>query len=175
MKTNVRIFLLAICFVLVKTTVTLAQTSVTQAQAIFLFNFTKFVEWPLEYQKDDFVIGVCGSSETFDVIKNYFHGKTVGKQPIKVVYYQFAENITKCHLLFVAFGKTKDMAVINNRIGDSRTLIVTEKTGALRDGSAINFVVLDDKLKFELNIQNANKHGLKVLSDLKSMAISKSN
>jgi hypothetical protein len=149
------------------------QSTISQAQAIFVYNFTKMVEWPLEYQKNDFIIGVCGNSEILAELKNYTKDKKVGNQSIKVVNYLNAENVGKCHILFVSFGKTRDMNIINERIGTNKTLIVSEKLGALNSGSAINFVVVEDKLKFELKVANANKYGLKLLSALQSMAIQK--
>jgi hypothetical protein len=150
-----------------------SQSSMTEAQAIFLYNFTKMVEWPLEDQQGDFVIGVCSSSEVTNQLKNYVKGKTVGKQPIKVIHYLAAQTVGKCHILFVSFGKTDDLNIIKDRIGNSHTLLVSEKTGALNAGSAINFVVKDDKLKFELKLQNASKYMLNLSSSLVQMAYAK--
>ena len=50
------------------------------------------------------------------------------------------------------------------------TLIITEKAGALEDGSAINFVIIEDKLKFELKPENAIKFGIKFSSKLQEMS-----
>ena len=150
-----------------------AQTSISQAQAVFLFNFTKMVEWPLDYKSGDFVIGVCGTSEVTESLKYYTKGKTVGQQNIKIVQFANGERTGKCHILFVCFPNTKELTTIINRISGNKTLIVCEKTGALSNGAAINFVVLEDKLKFELKQQNAIKFGLKILSSLQNMAISK--
>jgi hypothetical protein len=35
-----------------------AQTSISQAQAVFIYNFTRLIEWPTEYKTGEFVIGV---------------------------------------------------------------------------------------------------------------------
>jgi hypothetical protein len=56
-------------------------------------------------------------------------------------------------------------------VGTNKTLVITEKKGALNEGSAINFVIVDNKLKFELKVSNATKNGLKVSSNLETMAI----
>ena len=50
-------------------------------------------------------------------------------------------------------------------------LIVTEKGGLAKSGSAINFVAIDSKLKFEYSKTNAVKAGLKTSEELKSLAI----
>jgi hypothetical protein len=72
--------------------------------------------------------------------------------------------------LFVPFEKTKQMPEILGILKDKSTLIITEKAGALEDGSAINFVIVEDKLKFELKPENAVKLGIKFSSKLLEMS-----
>jgi hypothetical protein len=55
-------------------------------------------------------------------------------------------------------------------LNEKSTLIITEKAGALDAGSAINFVISEDKLKFELKPENAVKFGIKFSSKLQEMA-----
>ncbi len=50
-------------------------------------------------------------------------------------------------------------------------LIISETVGACKQGSSINFVVIDNKLKFEYNKNNAIKCGLKTNDDFKALAI----
>jgi hypothetical protein len=50
-------------------------------------------------------------------------------------------------------------------------LIISEKSGALNEGAAINFIIQEDKLKFELKGENASKYGIKVSSKLQEMAM----
>jgi len=150
-----------------------AQTSISQAQAVFIYNFTRLIEWPSDYKNGDFVIGVYNSNDLFGEIKNFTTGKMVGSQAITVAKYSTAQAITKCHILFVPFGKTKELSTILGVLGGAKTLIITEKKGALDEGSTINFVIIEDKLKFELKASNASKLGLKIHSNLENMAIAK--
>ncbi|HJX71050.1 MAG TPA: YfiR family protein, partial [Bacteroidales bacterium] len=76
----------------------------------------------------------------------------------------------KCHILFVTFAKTKIMADLLNSLGNKSTLIITEKNGAVNEGSAINFLVVGDKLKFEISEGNATKYGIKYSAKLTEMA-----
>jgi hypothetical protein len=52
------------------------------------------------------------------------------------------------------------------------TLIITEKNGGLDEGAAINFIILEDKMRFELKPENANKYGIKFSSKLQEMSLS---
>lgn len=150
-----------------------AQTSVPSAQAIFIYNFTRLTEWPLESRQGDFIIGVYGNADIYNEIKNYTTGKMVGNQPITTIRFTGVETIKKCHILFVSFGKTKELPVVMGVLGGSKTLIITEKKGALEEGAAINFIIVEDKLKFEIKTNNATKMGLKIHSNLENMAIAK--
>jgi hypothetical protein len=150
-----------------------SQTSIAQAQAVFIYNFTRLIEWPAESKTGNFEILVYGSNELVSNVKSYTNSKFVGTQPIVVNKCNAVEEIGKPHILFIAFGKTKDMEAIKNKIGNNSTLIITEKKGGLDLGATINFVIIEDKLKFELKTGNASKVGLKIHSNLENMAVAK--
>jgi len=62
------------------------------------------------------------------------------------------------------------MTEILSAVQGKNTLLITEKNGALLEGSAINFVILADKIKFELQADNITKYGLKYSSKLQEMS-----
>jgi small-conductance mechanosensitive channel len=51
-------------------------------------------------------------------------------------------------------------------------LVVTEAPGALKDGSMINFQVIDDRVRFEISLLAAQRAGLELSSRLLSAAMS---
>lgn len=150
-----------------------SQSSIPAAQSVFIYNFTRLIEWPAEYKTGDFNIGVYGSVEVFNELKNYTNAKMVAAQPIKVVKFNSLAEISKCHILFVAYGKTKELTDIVSKLSSGSTLIVTENRTAIEKGASVNFIIVEDKLKFELKSSNASKVGLKVHSNLENMAITK--
>jgi hypothetical protein len=150
-----------------------AQSTIPAAQSVFIYNFTRLTEWPAEFKTGDFVIGVLGSGEVFTELKNYTTGKMVGTQPIKVLKFGSSAEVAKCHILFVAYGKTKDIPDAMAKLGEKGTLIVAENRASIEKGAAINFVIVEDKLKFELKTGNATNAGLKIHSNLENMAVTK--
>lgn len=164
------IFLLLFLFAFAKS---YSQSSIPAAQSVFIYNFTRLIEWPADYKSGDFTIGVIGSGEVFNELKNYTTSKMVGVQPIKVVRFNSTAEISKCHILFVGYGKTKELAEMLSKLGGGSTLIVSENKAAIDKGSAINFVIIEDKLKFELKTSNASSVGLKIHSNLENMASAK--
>ncbi len=150
---------------------TKAQVDIAKAQAMFIYNFSRLIQWPLEYRSGDFVIGVLGQSDISNQLEIYTENKKVGFQEIVINKYRNSEDIEKCHVLFVSFGKTNKLPEVVTAVSDYSTLIVTEKRGAIEDGSAINFLIVQNKLKFEFKPENATSKDLKISSKLKEMAM----
>lgn len=164
-----KFFITSILILLLKLSLVKGQTDIPQAQAMFIYNFTRLIDWP--EKSGDFIIGVIGSNEVFNALTSYTQGKKVGLQNITVKQFKEVTDITPCNILFIGFSRTKNIPEILKIIGDNNTLIITEKTGAIQMGAAINFVIIGDKLKFEIKIDNATKYGLKVSSKLAEMAV----
>jgi hypothetical protein len=150
-----------------------AQSSISSAQAVFVYNFTRLIEWPAEYKTGDFVITVFGTSDIFTELRTYTNAKLVGSQNISLQKANSVEEIGKCQIVFVSFARTKDLPAIIDKIGSNSTLIIAERRGAIDSGAAINFLVIEDKLRFELKTSNATRNKLKVHSNLENMAATK--
>lgn len=161
---------LATIFALIFAVVAYTQTTIPKAQTLFIYNFSRLIEWPANYRSGPFIIGVLGASEVTLELENYTKGKKVGTQEINVIRYKTPQEIATCHILFVPYSKTKQIQEILGILNGKSTLIITEKASALEEGSAINFVILQDKLKFELKPENAVKFGIKFSSKLQEMS-----
>jgi len=147
------------------------QTSIPKAQTLFIYNFSRLIEWPTSYKTGNFVIGVLGVSDVALELETYTKGKKVGAQNIEVVRYKAPQEVANCHILFIPFSRTKQLAEVLPVINGKSTLLITEKVGALDEGAAINFVILSDKMKFELKADNASKYGIKFSSKLSEMSM----
>lgn len=148
-----------------------AQTSNSKVQSVFIYNFTKMVSWPAAYQSGDFIIGVIGTSPIIAELETMAQTKKVGNQNIVVQKFATSGDITKCHILFVPASQTAKLGDISAKLAGISALVVTESEGAAKNGATINFVIVDNKQRFELNESNANKRGLKVGADLAKLAI----
>lgn len=147
-----------------------SQTGIPRAQAMFIYNFSRLIEWPASYKSGPFVVGVMGTSATLNELSTYTANKTVGSQKIIVKKFNSPGEIGQCHILFVPFGKTKQIPELVKSIGSKSILLITEKNGAINEGSAINFVIVGDKLKFEVKSSNASSRNIRISSKLNEMA-----
>lgn len=147
-----------------------SQTDISRAEALFIYNFSRLIEWPASYKSGPFVIGVIGATPLLNQLKGFTSGKQVGSQPISVKSFNSVADISTCHILFVPFAETKNLPKIVPKLSGKSTLIISEKNGAIESGAGINFIVVGDKLKFEIHPANISKYSIKLSSKLSEMA-----
>jgi hypothetical protein len=150
-----------------------AQDVNSKIKAIFIYNFTKYIEWPENQKQGDFVIGVLGNSNP-NLIKELDKMATlskIGSRGFVVKIYNSVEEITKCQLLFITAEKSNLITAAVQKVAKNNTLVIGENTGQIKKGAVINFVYQENKQKFELSKTNAERSGLTVSSSLINMAI----
>lgn len=155
-----------------KVETTSPEAASAKVKTVFLYNFTKYIDWPKNYKSGNFVIGVLGSNPYLvEELSTMAKTKTAGAQPFEIKNIQSFNKNTKVHMLFINPDYDISMADVEAGLKGKSTLLVTEKPGMAKQSSAINFIVLNNRQKFELNKKNAEKYSLKVSSNLASLAI----
>ncbi len=141
-------------------------------KALYLYNFATLIDWPTDYRKGDFIIGVYGSKEgVYDNLKMKFEGKAIGSQEIVVKSFTSSSQISKAHILYVTPKNSSQISSLNSQFKGKSTLLVTERDGNLSKGAAINFVVKGTSQKFEISKSNAQKHKLVIADRLLNLAV----
>ena len=140
-------------------------------QGVYVYSFTRYVQWPEEYNQGDFVICILGESPMTQELQNLAERKKVDGRTIKLVKANSVAEIKKCNILFIPEGQSHQLNSIQNHTKDWATLIVTQQEGLGKKGSCINFVSKDGKPSFELNMGAITKHQLKVFTELTKHAI----
>lgn len=155
---------------LVITTVLNAQTGTERLKAVFIYNFTKQIQWPTSYRQGDFVIGVLGNASIVETLHQIAETKKTGTQEIRIEVYRAVSDINNCHILFIPFNYSSRIDDVVNQITNQSTLIVSEKIGLVEEGAGINFLIYQQKLSFELSQENIEKYDLKIANTLLQLA-----
>ena len=169
MKTTnyIKLLLLMISFVLLGSNAN-AQVNY-KIHSLFVYKFTQYIEWPSK--TGDFVIGVVGNSPIIAELEAIAASKKVDTRTIVVKKLSASADLSACQMVFISEGQSSNLSSITAKLQGKPTLIVSETNGGAKKGAGINFVIIDDKMKFELNKGAIEKQGLKVSGDLTKLAI----
>lgn len=135
-----------------------------QVKAAYLYKFATYVEWPAEVfdrPASPFVIGVAGNDEVVALLERQVAGRTVDGHPVEVRKVQAGAPLEGVHLLYA----TGDRTLVSDTLAQARgqaVLTVTDSDRAFAQGSMINFVVSENKLRFEVALRRVNKVRLRI-------------
>jgi len=161
-----KIFLFLILFLFFGIIETKAQENVNyRLYANIIYQFTKYINWPDDKKTGDFVIGIAGDSPLYDEIKSYTANKKVGNQKIVVKRFYYSASSYKCQILVICEDESDRIKKIAEATAGCSTLLVSESDGLARKGSCINFAIVGDHLKLEINKNNIEQRNLDVASE----------
>jgi hypothetical protein len=139
--------------------------------SVFIYSFTRFVQWPPEESTGDFEIVVLGDSPILNELKSMSEKKKApNNRTIHITRISSAAEFKKCHILYLPADLTSKYQEIAAKVGDASTLLVTDQAAAANKG-CINFIMKDGKLAFEMNQALMGKHKLRASAELSRLAI----
>lgn len=147
-----------------------------EVKAAFLFNFAKFVTWPpqaFSSADDPIVLGVLGEDPFGAELARLAAGLRVQGRSISILPGATAAQLAGCHIVFISPSERDRVRQIVDalREADSHALTVGESDGFLPAGGMIRFVVVQNKVRFEIHPKAAARAGLTISSKLLSLAV----
>jgi hypothetical protein len=144
-----------------------------EIKAAFIYNFTKFVEWPaaaLVPGAEPIVIGVLGDSPCAQALEELTRGRKVNGHPILVKRVESAQEAGSAHVLFVGAAHEAQFVRLEPALAKAPVLTVGEAASFATDGGMINFLMQGDKVRFEVNVDSAERAGVKISAQLLKLA-----
>lgn len=143
----------------------------SRLKAVFLYKFTGFIDWPDTLKAQPSInIGVLGSEAVANELAQILPGRTVGSRPITVRSVDARDIGADLHILFIAKGESWRLTQLAQSLQARGVLITTESDGALNQGSVINFVIFERRVKFDISLESAEKSHIKLSSRLLDVA-----
>ncbi len=139
-------------------------------KAAFVYNFTKYVEWDEKDKQPSFIVGIIGNASIITPLTKIAVSNTVDGKKIVLKYFSSPDAIEYCNILYIPEKVPFPLYTILEKTGKG-TLTISEEPGFANLGTAFNFVVKNDKLKFEANLKAIYAANLKVSSQLLKLAI----
>jgi len=150
-----------------------AQADEYRVKAAFLYKFGSYIEWPSgSFARADspVAIGVMGADALADELVQIVAGRNVNGRPVRVRKLRPGDPIAGLHVLFVGRAESGRLAEILAAAKGQALLTVTESEGGLELGSMINFVVVEDKVRFDIAPPPSESSNLKISARLLGVA-----
>ncbi len=142
-----------------------------EVKAVYLYNFGRFVQWPDSAAKDEsFAVCVLGSDPFGAILDSTIANETIDNRKL------LARRITKpgdaagCRILFISSSEAPRIEAILAALQNSSALTVSDMPGFITYGGMIQFVLTENKVRFQVNLTAANKAGLTFSSQLLKVA-----
>lgn len=141
-------------------------------KAVYLYNFTKYFDWPEQKKNSNFIIYIVGKNEgLITELRNLSKTKKVGNQDIEVRNSPSYDPSVSPHIIyFLPENASKPISEAASKNRNKGALVVAETPGACKSGATINFIVIENKLRFEYSKNTAVKAGLGTNDDFKALA-----
>jgi hypothetical protein len=141
-------------------------------KAAFVYQFPQFVEWPSTTWQDAQAVHFCiASPNPFgSELEQLVRGESLNGRPLSVREIAGSDELVGCHVLFV--GAHSDVAAPVLRAASGRPILtVGEADRFLENGGIIAMKIIDGRVQFEVNATNAARGGLRISSQLLSLAL----
>jgi hypothetical protein len=166
--------LLAGCVLALPPLRALAQASGVEyaVKATYLYKFVPFVEWPagtFASASDPLVICIVGTDPVSELVDEAAKGQVAAGHPVAVAHLSATADETGCQVLYVALRGAAAMSVLA-RVRGMPVLTVTDAADDPRIRAVVNFVVRENRVRFEIDQGAAADNRLVVSSKLLNLA-----
>jgi hypothetical protein len=144
-----------------------------EVKAAFLFNFARFVEWPpaaFAAANSPIVLGLYGEDPFGEDLTRIIAGKTANGRPFVIRRCERPADLKSCHMAFISSSEKRNLPQAMDALKGLPVLTVGETDRFAESGGIINFVIDKNRVHFEINVDAADRAGLRMSSKLLSLA-----
>ena len=139
-------------------------------KAAFLYNFTSFVTWPDNLAgESEFTLCVFGD-DPFGELLDKLAGKSVNGRQLVVRRLESLALLDQCKLVFISEMPSDQLGAALALLHGLPVLTVSDIHGFTELGGIIEFRIIENKVRFDINVNAAESSGLNISSKLLSLA-----
>ena len=137
--------------------------------AAYLYRFTNYIDWP-QRAGGGFVIDVYGDPGVARALRRLLPEHPIHNEIAEVREVGSARDLGDPQILYVGEAHADFLRAVVSDAG-RHVLMVTNEAQGLDLGSALNFVTVDKRVRFEVSLTAAERAGIKISSELLSVAL----
>lgn len=165
-----QLFLRTLPFIFPCATLNAAPPTEYEVKVAFIHNIAKFVEWPAAIPvRGTMRLCILGQPH-FTEAAVLLHGKQIGGRVWEVQPVDSRTALNECRVLFIAASESGNLHRVLEDIKGNATLTVGDTNGYAAQGVMLNFYPDQGKVRFEINVDAAQRAGLKIGSQLLKLA-----
>jgi hypothetical protein len=145
-------------------------TAEDDIKATFLFNFTKYIDWPNAGRLDEFRVCLVAEPAFASALDRIIIGETAQGHPLSRLSPASPDAARGCQMLFLGRLEDERLERWITAVRGAPVLVVGETRAAWDHGVHVNFVVEDNRVRFDVNADAASAAGLTVSSKLLRVA-----
>jgi hypothetical protein len=143
-----------------------------QVKAAYLLNFTRFVEWPTAVlpASAPLDIGIVGDDPFGVTLEEVLRGKSANGHPIRLRHLHWNDVLTSCQIIFISTSEEGHLPQILRYLGQDSVLTVSDIDRFSLRGGVIEFRMVGNRVRFDINREPAIAARLSISSKLLSVA-----
>ena len=141
-------------------------------KAAFLYRFAGYIAWPpTETAGSRFVIATWGADSVANELQRNLPTLSIADRPVELRRVHNFRSLAGAQVVFFGPGHRADLRRASAAMAGSPVLLVSEDEYGLEDGSAINMLAIERRIRFEISMTALQRNGLKASSELLSHAV----
>ena len=144
-----------------------------QVKALFLFNFTQFVEWPPESFPDEnapIILGILGEDPFGPYLEEIIKDEMAGNHPLIVRRFENVEEVENCHILYIGISRKEALKEALAALKSQTILTVSDAENFTRLGGMIQLFIRENKIGIRVGLEATREAGLTISSKLLRLA-----
>jgi hypothetical protein len=148
------------------------EPSQSDVEAVYLFDFGKFVRWPENAASGPMEICVAGPEAFAGGLQSLVGNERADGRALAVRRVQRADETAGCSILYIDSSEKDRAAALLAAVADKPTLTVSDLPDFLDHGGMIQFLLISKRVRFAVNLQPVTKSNLSLSSELLKVAVS---
>lgn len=169
MRLPLRIFMLLTTLIAAQCAAAAASRE-DQFKAAYLFNFLKFVEWPASTPSEVITVCFIGADEVYEALAPGIEDKRAAARRITLRRIDADGEPRGCHVVYIEGSIVANGGASSISSSTQPILTISDAPDFVGRGGIIELFTVDNRLRFRINAEHAQKLGLRISSNLLQLA-----